>query len=147
MTLLILEPWTRVSHWEYQLPSLNPSWAESKVEVLLIFPTILKLSFSWLSNCLVVAYLWLFSRVLMKLISTVFTAFCCWFYIGIYRFHWCHSAFTSVIMVYSSSSNIFIMTALKFLLNLTSGSSYRHCLLPSFFCAQGLHFPVSLHIS
>lgn len=89
----------------------------------------------------------LFSRVLMKLIATVFTVFCCRFCMGIYHFCWCHSSLTSVIMVYSSSLNIFITTALKFLLNLTSGSSYRHCLLPSFFLVQGLHLPVSLHIS
>lgn len=111
------------------------------------FPHHFKVVFFLTQECLVVAYLWLFSRVLMKLLSMVFTVFCCRFCIGIHHFHWCHSAFTSVIMVYSSSSNVFITTALKFLLNLTSGSSYRHCLLASCFLAQGLHFPVSLHIS
>ena len=35
------------------------------------FPTIFKLSFSWFSICLVVINLWLFSRVLAKLVLTV----------------------------------------------------------------------------
>lgn len=75
--MLPQEPETRVPHWDWRLLSSRP-WLGQEQEcsrinkMLKTSPMIFKIPFVWFSVCLVAVNLWLFFRILTKLVLIVF---------------------------------------------------------------------------